>query len=221
MPTFREALRFWWKLGWISFGGPAGQIAIMHKELVEKRRWLGEDHFLHALNFCMLLPGPEAQQLATYLGWRLHGARGGIQPLHRSMDEGHARGSTKPSQIDMHFLPGLDAGNVSREHSRIGRGGHFRDQGDADAGQREHGQHPDCQRMAVSSAEEDQVTRLGIRGWGVHGRGEKLLFPPYIHCGLPAHRSFSGWAVKSGGLPSYSRLTRKYLTGAPAGITSA
>lgn len=78
MPTFREALRFWWKLGWISFGGPAGQIAIMHKELVEKRRWLGEDHFLHALNFCMLLPGPEAQQLATYLGWRLHGARGGI-----------------------------------------------------------------------------------------------------------------------------------------------
>lgn len=78
VPTFREALRFWWKLGWISFGGPAGQIAIMHKELVEKRRWLGEDHFLHALNFCMLLPGPEAQQLATYLGWRLHGARGGI-----------------------------------------------------------------------------------------------------------------------------------------------
>jgi chromate transporter len=78
VPTFREALRFWWKLGWISFGGPAGQIAIMHKELVEKRRWLGEDHFLHALNFCMLLPGTEAQQLATYLGWRLHGARGGI-----------------------------------------------------------------------------------------------------------------------------------------------
>ena len=77
-PTFREALRFWVKLGWISFGGPAGQIAIMHRELVEKRRWLGEEHFLHALNFCMLLPGPEAQQLATYLGWRLHGARGGI-----------------------------------------------------------------------------------------------------------------------------------------------
>jgi len=78
MPTFREALRFWFKLGWISFGGPAGQIAIMHRELVEKRRWLNEEHFLHALNFCMLLPGPEAQQLATYLGWRLHGARGGI-----------------------------------------------------------------------------------------------------------------------------------------------
>ncbi|MES2920755.1 MAG: chromate efflux transporter [Verrucomicrobiota bacterium] len=78
VPTFREALRFWSNLGWISFGGPAGQIAIMHKEIVERRRWLSEDHFLHALNFCMLLPGPEAQQLATYLGWRLHGARGGI-----------------------------------------------------------------------------------------------------------------------------------------------
>jgi chromate transporter len=78
VPTFAEALRFWIKLGWISFGGPAGQIAIMHKEIVERRRWLSEEHFLHALNFCMLLPGPEAQQLATYLGWRLHGARGGI-----------------------------------------------------------------------------------------------------------------------------------------------
>ena len=78
MPTFREALRYWLKLGFISFGGPAGQIAIMHKELVEKRRWISESHFLHALNFCMLLPGPEAQQLATYLGWRMHGARGGI-----------------------------------------------------------------------------------------------------------------------------------------------
>lgn len=77
-PSFSEALRFWVKLGWISFGGPAGQIAIMHKEVVERRRWLSEEHFLHALNFCMLLPGPEAQQLAIYLGWRLHGARGGI-----------------------------------------------------------------------------------------------------------------------------------------------
>lgn len=78
VPSFNEALRFWWKLGWISFGGPAGQIAIMHKEIIERRRWMSEEHFLHALNFCMLLPGPEAQQLATYLGWRLHGARGGI-----------------------------------------------------------------------------------------------------------------------------------------------
>jgi len=78
MPTFGQALRFWLKLGLISFGGPAGQIAIMHQELVEKRRWISESHFLHALNFCMLLPGPEAQQLATYLGWRLHGLKGGI-----------------------------------------------------------------------------------------------------------------------------------------------
>src|SRR6187431_304700 len=78
VPSFQEALSFWSKLGWISFGGPAGQIAIMHEEIVVRRRWLSEDHFLHALNFCMLLPGPEAQQLATYLGWRLHGARGGI-----------------------------------------------------------------------------------------------------------------------------------------------
>ena len=78
MPTFAAALRYWLKLGCISFGGPAGQIAIMHKELVEKRRWISDAHFLHALNFCMLLPGPEAQQLATYLGWRLHGAKGGI-----------------------------------------------------------------------------------------------------------------------------------------------
>jgi len=77
-PAFRDALRFWIKLGWISFGGPAGQIAIMHRELVEVRRWVSESSFLHALQFCMLLPGPEAQQLATYLGWRMHGLRGGI-----------------------------------------------------------------------------------------------------------------------------------------------
>jgi chromate transporter len=77
-PSFKEAVRYWLKLGCISFGGPAGQIAIMHKELVEKRRWISEGHFLHALNFCMLLPGPEAQQLATYLGWRMHGWRGGV-----------------------------------------------------------------------------------------------------------------------------------------------
>lgn len=77
-PSFRTALRFWLKLGLISFGGPAGQIAIMHTELVEKRRWISEARFLHALNFCMVLPGPEAQQLATYIGWRLHGIRGGV-----------------------------------------------------------------------------------------------------------------------------------------------
>jgi len=75
---FGEALRFWLKLGFISFGGPAGQIAIMHSELVERRRWISERRFLHALNFCMLLPGPEAQQLATYIGWLLHRTWGGI-----------------------------------------------------------------------------------------------------------------------------------------------
>src|SRR3712207_9508846 len=76
--TFGEALRFWVKLGWISFGGPAGQIAIMHRELVERRRWLSEERFLHALNYCMLLPGPEAQQLAIYIGWLMHRTLGGI-----------------------------------------------------------------------------------------------------------------------------------------------
>lgn len=77
-PSFTEALRFWLKLGFVSFGGPTGQIAIMHTELVEKRRWISEERFLHALNYCMLLPGPEAQQLATYIGWFLHGTWGGV-----------------------------------------------------------------------------------------------------------------------------------------------
>ena len=76
--TFREALVFWLKLGFISFGGPAGQIALMHQELVERRRWLSEKRFLHALNYCMVLPGPEAQQLATYIGWLMHRTWGGI-----------------------------------------------------------------------------------------------------------------------------------------------
>lgn len=76
--SFRQALRFWLKLGCISFGGPAGQIAIMHRELVEQRRWISERRFLHALNYCMLLPGPEAQQLATYLGWLMHRTWGGV-----------------------------------------------------------------------------------------------------------------------------------------------
>ncbi|HYH84484.1 MAG TPA: chromate efflux transporter [Pyrinomonadaceae bacterium] len=75
---FAEGLRFWVKLGLISFGGPAGQIAIMHRELVERRRWISEERFLHALNYCMLLPGPEAQQLAIYIGWLLHKTTGGI-----------------------------------------------------------------------------------------------------------------------------------------------
>src|SRR5689334_21214288 len=77
-PSFREALCFWLKLGLISFGGPTGQIAIMHTELVERRRWISEKRFLHALNFCMLLPGPEATQLATYIGWLLHRTAGGL-----------------------------------------------------------------------------------------------------------------------------------------------
>jgi chromate transporter len=78
LPTSREALRFWAWLGCVSFGGPAGQIAIMHEEVVERKRWVDERHFSHALNYCMVLPGPEAQQLATYLGWLLHGVRGGV-----------------------------------------------------------------------------------------------------------------------------------------------
>jgi chromate transporter len=75
---FAEAFRFWLKLGFISFGGPTGQIAIMHQELVERRRWISENRFLHALNYCMLLPGPEATQLATYIGWMMHRTWGGI-----------------------------------------------------------------------------------------------------------------------------------------------
>eukprot|EP01037_Dinobryon_pediforme_P037385 gene37385-44842_t len=77
-PTLAEATRVWARIGFLSFGGPAGQIALMHRELVETRRWIPESRFLHALNYCMLLPGPEAQQLATYIGWLLHGTRGGI-----------------------------------------------------------------------------------------------------------------------------------------------
>lgn len=75
---FRDAVLFWLKLGFISFGGPAGQISIMHQELVERRRWLSERRFLHALNYCMVLPGPEAQQLATYIGWLMHRTWGGV-----------------------------------------------------------------------------------------------------------------------------------------------
>lgn len=76
--SFSEAVQYWLKLGFISFGGPAGQIAIMHQDLVERRQWISEQQFMHALNFCMLLPGPEAQQLAIYIGWLMHGKWGGI-----------------------------------------------------------------------------------------------------------------------------------------------
>jgi chromate transporter len=74
----KEAARFWLRLGLVSFGGPAGQLSLLHRELVEERRWLSEQRYLHALNYCMLLPGPEATQLATYLGWLMHGNRGGL-----------------------------------------------------------------------------------------------------------------------------------------------
>ena len=77
-PTFAEALRVWFKIGCLSFGGPTGQIAMMHRVLVDEKKWIDEPRFLHGLNFCMLLPGPEAQQLATYIGWLMHGMRGGL-----------------------------------------------------------------------------------------------------------------------------------------------
>jgi len=78
MPSFSDAFRVWLRIGFLSFGGPAGQIALLHREVVDERRWVSDVRFLHALNFCTLLPGPEAQQLATYLGWLLHGVRGGL-----------------------------------------------------------------------------------------------------------------------------------------------
>ena len=76
--TLRQAIPVWWRIALLSFGGPAGQIAVMHRILVDEKRWIGEQRFLHALNYCMLLPGPEAQQLATYIGWLMHRTRGGI-----------------------------------------------------------------------------------------------------------------------------------------------
>ncbi len=78
LPSFGEAVRVWLRVGCLSFGGPAGQIALLHREVVDERAWIGERRFLHALNFCTLLPGPEAQQLATYLGWLMHGVKGGL-----------------------------------------------------------------------------------------------------------------------------------------------
>ena len=77
-PSIGEALRVWLRVAALSFGGPAGQIAVMHRIIVEEKRWVSEARFLHALNYCMLLPGPEAQQLATYIGWLMHGTRGGV-----------------------------------------------------------------------------------------------------------------------------------------------
>src|SRR5213079_15973 len=77
-PSFAQACRFWLKFGFISFGGPTAQIALLHGELVERKKWIGETRFLHALNYCMLLPGPEAHQLAIYIGWLMHRVRGGL-----------------------------------------------------------------------------------------------------------------------------------------------
>ena len=77
-PSFGEALKVWLKIGCLSFGGPAGQIAMMHRVLVDEKKWIDEPRYLHALNFCVLSPGPEAQKLATYVGWLLHGVRGGL-----------------------------------------------------------------------------------------------------------------------------------------------
>jgi chromate transporter len=77
-PSLDEALKVWWHIGLLSFGGPAGQIGLIHREVLNERKWIEEQEFLNALNFCMLLPGPEAMQLATYIGWKLHGIRGGL-----------------------------------------------------------------------------------------------------------------------------------------------
>ncbi len=81
IPEFSELIRVFTRIGCVSFGGPAGQIALMHRELVDERKWIDEEQYLHALNFCHLLPGPEAQQLATWIGWRMHGVRGGLATL--------------------------------------------------------------------------------------------------------------------------------------------
>src|SRR5918996_2842792 len=77
-PTFSEAFKVWFKIGCLSFGGPAGQIAMMHRVVVDEKKWIDEPRYLHALNFCVLSPGPEAQKLATYVGWLLHGVLGGL-----------------------------------------------------------------------------------------------------------------------------------------------
>ena len=82
--SFGEATRVWARIAALSFGGPAGQIAVMHRILVDEKRWIGERRFLHALNYCMLLPGPEAQQLAIYIGWLMHRTLGGVMPNQRS-----------------------------------------------------------------------------------------------------------------------------------------
>ena len=111
-PSFWQAFKFWFKLGFISFGGPAGQISIMHHELVEQKKWVSNERFLNALNYCMLLPGPEAQQLATYIGWLLHRLPGGIVAgAFFVMSTNHVVGSAPPNArtfaglFPVHFHP--------------------------------------------------------------------------------------------------------------------
>ena len=84
--SFRDAFWVWCRVACLSFGGPAGQIAVMHRIIVEERKWIGETRFLHALNYCMLLPGPEAQQLAVYIGWLMHRTKGGLNNLCKAID---------------------------------------------------------------------------------------------------------------------------------------
>ncbi len=114
---FAEAIGYWLKLGFVSFGAPAGQISMMHQELVERRRWISEQRFLHALNYCMVLPGPEAQQLATYIGWLMHGVKGGIAAAVVWVILNHARifawhvlwpaGIAAPFSL-VHLITGMD-----------------------------------------------------------------------------------------------------------------
>ena len=112
-PSFGEAFWLWFKIGCINFGGPAGQIAMMHRMLVDEKKWIDEPRFLHALNFCMLLPGPEAQKLATYIGWALHGVRGADT----------ARPDLAPEAAGLHAISlGLSAMAGDDDHGMIERG---------------------------------------------------------------------------------------------------
>lgn len=107
--ALREAFWVWLRIAALSFGGPAGQIAVMHRILVDEKRWIGEHRFLHALNYCMLLPGPEAQQLATYIGWLMHKTRGAFSLVDCSCCQArsrswHSAGSTRSMAMSGSFL---------------------------------------------------------------------------------------------------------------------
>ena len=128
-PSFAEATRVWLKIGLLGFGGPSAQIALMHRLLVDERRWIGEPQFLHALNFCMLLPGPEAQQLAIYVGWLLHGTRGGLVagPASGERQDGGgqqgsgARGAAGKGHAGLRLSAGRRSGARSRRTLGTGR----------------------------------------------------------------------------------------------------